>query len=49
MLKIDVQGVEYKVLNGGVNTIIKKVKAISIEMQDINFYENSKMFYEPVK
>jgi len=49
LLKIDVQGAEYKVLNGGINTIIKKVKAISIELQYVKFYENSKMFYEPVK
>lgn len=49
LMKIDVQGSEYEVLNGGIEVIRDNVKAIAIELQYLPFYEKSVPFYEQIK
>jgi FkbM family methyltransferase len=49
LLKIDTQGTEYEVLKGAIQNLKSNVKAVSIELQFLQFYKESKPFYESMK
>ena len=46
IVKIDTQGYEYNVINGGINTLKKHVKFLYFEIQYLEFYHNTIPFYK---
>jgi len=48
LMKIDVQGAEYNVLSGCKEILSKKIKAVTVELQYLDFYTGSKMFFEVI-
>ena len=46
LVKINVQGFEYNVLQGGLQTLREKVKVLYLEVQYLEFYKNAVPFYK---
>jgi len=46
IFKIDTQGFEYSVINGGINSIREKTKLLYFEIQYLPFYKNATPFYK---
>ena len=46
IVKIDTQGTEYNVIQGGLNILKDKVKLLYFEIQYLDFYKNAKPFYK---
>jgi FkbM family methyltransferase len=46
IVKIDVQGFEYNVLQGGMQTLREKTKMLYLEVQYLEFYKNAVPFYK---